>query len=207
MSTARDETVSCCFFIWELLRIGKFQRKFEGIFLSISFECNLQRHCSGMILWNDFYCLWESLSCSFLWMEMAPKSSFQHLASLSWDQLTSKVLKLYVCRCEGAVVTFICASEGRVWVCPHLLTGDVLLCDFCVCVCLYRKGQKLEPSEKYMFNRMEGGRSMLTIRNIRQNDGGSYTCKASNKAGSQERELFLKVFGKVNGKCCNKVDY
>lgn len=134
MSTAWDETVSCCFFIWELLQIGKFQRKFEGIFLSISFECNLQRHCSGMILWNDFYCLWESLSCSFLWMEMAPKSSFQHLASLSWDQLTSKVLKLYVCRCEGAMVTFIRASEGRVWVCPHLLTGDVLLCDLCVCV-------------------------------------------------------------------------
>lgn len=76
----------------------------------------------------------------------------------------------------------------------------------CVCVCLYRKGQKLEPSEKYMFNRMEGGRSMLTIRNIRQNDGGSYTCKASNKAGSQERELFLKVFGKDNKKCWNKVD-
>lgn len=58
-----------------------------------------------------------------------------------------------------------------------------------------------------MFNRMEGGRSMLTIRNIRQSDGGSYTCKASNKAGSQERELFLKVFGKNNGKCWNGVDY
>lgn len=37
---------------------------------------------------------------------------------------------------------------------------------------------------------------MLTIRNIRQGDGGTYTCKATNKAGSQERELFLKVFGK-----------
>lgn len=36
---------------------------------------------------------------------------------------------------------------------------------------------------------------MLTIRNIRQGDGGSYSCKATNKAGSQERELFLKVFG------------
>ncbi|KAI3366013.1 hypothetical protein L3Q82_009841 [Scortum barcoo] len=41
----------------------------------------------------------------------------------------------------------------------------------------------------------DGGRSMLTIRNIRQGDGGTYTCcKATNKAGSQERELFLKVF-------------
>lgn len=37
---------------------------------------------------------------------------------------------------------------------------------------------------------------MLTIRNIRQGDGGTYTCRATNKAGSQERELFLKVFGK-----------
>uniref|UniRef100_A0A674NHC7 Zgc:152904 n=1 Tax=Takifugu rubripes TaxID=31033 RepID=A0A674NHC7_TAKRU len=43
----------------------------------------------------------------------------------------------------------------------------------------HRKGQKLEPSEKYMFNRMEGW---------------TYTCKASNKAGSQERVALLKVF-------------
>lgn len=62
--------------------------------------------------------------------------------------------------------------------------------------CLCRKGQQLEPSEKYIFNRLEGGRSMLTVRNIRQIDGGSYSCKATNKAGSQERELFLNVFGK-----------
>lgn len=47
-----------------------------------------------------------------------------------------------------------------------------------------------------MFNKLEGGRSMFTIRNIRQTDGGTYSCKATNKAGSQERELFLKVFGK-----------
>ncbi|XP_078021761.1 neural cell adhesion molecule 2 isoform X2 [Epinephelus lanceolatus] len=58
----------------------------------------------------------------------------------------------------------------------------------------HRKGQLLEPLEQYIFNRLEGGRSMLTIRNIRQGDGGTYTCKASNKAGSQEREIFLKVF-------------
>lgn len=61
-----------------------------------------------------------------------------------------------------------------------------------------RKGQQLEPSEQYMFNKLEGGRSMLTIRNIRQGDGGAYTCRATNKAGSQERELFLKVFGKAD---------
>ncbi|XP_027147423.1 neural cell adhesion molecule 2 isoform X3 [Larimichthys crocea] len=58
----------------------------------------------------------------------------------------------------------------------------------------HRKMQQLEPSEQYILNRLEGGRSMLTIRNIRQGDGGTYTCKATNKAGSQERELFLKVF-------------
>ncbi|KAM6893824.1 neural cell adhesion molecule 2 isoform 1-T1 [Xenentodon cancila] len=58
----------------------------------------------------------------------------------------------------------------------------------------HRKGQQLEPSEQYTFNRLEGGRSMLTIRDIRQTDGGTYSCKATNKAGSQERELFLKVF-------------
>lgn len=64
----------------------------------------------------------------------------------------------------------------------------------CVCVC--RKGQQLEPSEQLIFNRLDGGRSTLTIQNIRQGDGGIYSCKATNKAGSQERELFLKVFGK-----------
>ncbi|XP_039649262.1 neural cell adhesion molecule 2-like isoform X4 [Perca fluviatilis] len=58
----------------------------------------------------------------------------------------------------------------------------------------HRKGQQLEPSEQYIITRLEGGRSMLTIRNIRQGDGGTYTCKATNKAGSQEREIFLKVF-------------
>lgn len=47
---------------------------------------------------------------------------------------------------------------------------------------------------------------MLTIRNIRQSDGGSYTCNADNKAGTQERELFLKVFGKDDGKWWDELD-
>ena len=59
-----------------------------------------------------------------------------------------------------------------------------------------RKGQHLELSEQYLLHNADGGRSTLTIRNIRQADGGAYTCKATNKAGSQEKELFLKVFGK-----------
>ncbi|XP_031707634.1 neural cell adhesion molecule 2 isoform X2 [Anarrhichthys ocellatus] len=58
----------------------------------------------------------------------------------------------------------------------------------------HRKGQELEQSEQYIIIRLDGGRSMLTVRNIRQVDGGSYTCKATNKAGSQAREIFLKVF-------------
>lgn len=99
-------------------------RAYSSWFLQLSF---LQLYSSLKL---HFYCLWESLSCSFLGMEIASKLSFQHLASLSWDQLTSKVLKLYVCRCEGAVATFIRASEGGMWVCPHLLAGDVCHCDF-----------------------------------------------------------------------------
>ncbi|KAJ3584650.1 hypothetical protein NHX12_015145, partial [Muraenolepis orangiensis] len=58
----------------------------------------------------------------------------------------------------------------------------------------HRKGQHLEPSERYLLHNADGGRSTLTIRNIGQADGGAYTCKATNKAGSQEKELFLKVF-------------
>uniref|UniRef100_A0A1A8GTZ3 Neural cell adhesion molecule 2 n=1 Tax=Nothobranchius korthausae TaxID=1143690 RepID=A0A1A8GTZ3_9TELE len=75
-------------------------------------------------------------------------------------------------------VTFTCITSG---------SPDPL-------VTWHRKGQQLEPSEKFIINRLEGGRSMLTIRNIRQIDGGAYSCKASNKAGAQERELFLTVF-------------
>ncbi|XP_028997924.1 neural cell adhesion molecule 2-like isoform X3 [Betta splendens] len=75
-------------------------------------------------------------------------------------------------------VTFTCLTSG---------SPDPL-------VTWHRKGQQLEPSEQYILNRLEGGRSMLTVRNIRQGDGGTYSCRATNKAGSQERELFLKVF-------------
>ncbi|XP_032411798.1 neural cell adhesion molecule 2-like [Xiphophorus hellerii] len=75
-------------------------------------------------------------------------------------------------------VTFTCITSG---------SPDPL-------VTWHRKGQQLEPSEKYIFSQLEGGHSMLTIRNIRQADGGTFSCKASNKAGFQERELLLKVF-------------
>lgn len=56
-----------------------------------------------------------------------------------------------------------------------------------------RKGVELQESEQYV---MRARGTTLTIRNIKQDDGGSYTCKASNKAGDVQQEIFLKVFGK-----------
>ncbi|XP_051748261.1 neural cell adhesion molecule 2-like [Ctenopharyngodon idella] len=58
----------------------------------------------------------------------------------------------------------------------------------------YWKGHVIERSEQYVLNTMDGGKSTLTIKNIRQGDGGPYTCRSSNKAGSTESQLFLKVF-------------
>ncbi|XP_028846644.1 neural cell adhesion molecule 2 isoform X1 [Denticeps clupeoides] len=55
----------------------------------------------------------------------------------------------------------------------------------------HRKGVELQESEQYVV-RARG--TTLTVRNIRRDDGGPYTCKASNKAGETEHELFLKVF-------------
>uniref|UniRef100_A0A672QPJ6 Neural cell adhesion molecule 2-like n=1 Tax=Sinocyclocheilus grahami TaxID=75366 RepID=A0A672QPJ6_SINGR len=60
-----------------------------------------------------------------------------------------------------------------------------------VYVCFVRKGVQLQESERYV---MRARGTTLTVRNIQQDDGGSYTCKASNKAGEVEHELFLKVF-------------
>lgn len=65
---------------------------------------------------------------------------------------------------------------------------SLLSVDSCVC----REGVELQESEQYAI-RARG--TSLTIRNIRQGDGGPYTCKASNKAGEVDRQLFLKVFG------------
>ncbi|XP_042604060.1 neural cell adhesion molecule 2-like isoform X3 [Cyprinus carpio] len=58
----------------------------------------------------------------------------------------------------------------------------------------YWKGHVIERSEQYVLSTLDGGKSTLTIKNIRQGDGGPYTCHASNKAGSSESQLFLKVF-------------
>ncbi|XP_053709666.1 neural cell adhesion molecule 2-like isoform X2 [Synchiropus splendidus] len=75
-------------------------------------------------------------------------------------------------------VTFTCITSGS----PEPL------------VTWHRKGQMLEPSEQYFFHRLDGGRNTLLVQNIRQGDGGSYSCRATNKAGSEEREIFLQVF-------------
>ncbi|KAL2102793.1 hypothetical protein ACEWY4_001961 [Coilia grayii] len=58
----------------------------------------------------------------------------------------------------------------------------------------HRKGQQIEASEQHVLSSLEGGRSMLTVRNVGQGDGGPYTCRATNKAGVLESELTLKVF-------------
>ncbi|XP_056595024.1 neural cell adhesion molecule 2-like isoform X2 [Triplophysa dalaica] len=58
----------------------------------------------------------------------------------------------------------------------------------------YWKGHVIERSEQYLLNSLDRGKSTLTVKNIRQGDGGPYTCRASNKAGSTESQLFLKVF-------------
>ncbi|XP_066561854.1 neural cell adhesion molecule 2 [Amia ocellicauda] len=55
----------------------------------------------------------------------------------------------------------------------------------------HRRGKQIEESDQYS---LKGRGTTLTIRSIRQDDGGSYFCKASNKAGQVEEELLLKVF-------------
>ncbi|KAJ8405952.1 hypothetical protein AAFF_G00308400 [Aldrovandia affinis] len=55
----------------------------------------------------------------------------------------------------------------------------------------HRKGRQIEQSDQYV---LKAGGSSLTVRSITQDDGGSYSCKASNKAGHAQQELFLNVF-------------
>ncbi|MBN3313547.1 NCAM2 protein, partial [Atractosteus spatula] len=57
----------------------------------------------------------------------------------------------------------------------------------------HRRGKQIEESDQYV---LKGRGTMLTICSIKQDDGGSYFCKATNKAGVVEEELILKVFGK-----------
>ncbi|XP_058152098.1 neural cell adhesion molecule 2 isoform X1 [Dasypus novemcinctus] len=55
----------------------------------------------------------------------------------------------------------------------------------------YRNGKLIEESEKYI---LKGSNTELTVRNIINSDGGPYVCKATNKAGEDEKQAFLQVF-------------
>ncbi|XP_058885407.1 neural cell adhesion molecule 2 isoform X2 [Acipenser ruthenus] len=55
----------------------------------------------------------------------------------------------------------------------------------------YRNGRLIEESDQYILKERS---TELTVRNIKQSDGGPYSCRATNKAGTEEKELLLKVF-------------
>lgn len=57
----------------------------------------------------------------------------------------------------------------------------------------FRNGKFIEENEKYI---LKGSNTELTVRNIINSDGGHYVCRATNKAGEDERQAFLQVFGK-----------
>ncbi|XP_051870669.1 neural cell adhesion molecule 2-like isoform X1 [Pristis pectinata] len=54
----------------------------------------------------------------------------------------------------------------------------------------YRNGRLVENNDKYLMKKS----TELTIRDIGREDTGPYSCRAVNKAGSVEEQLFLKVF-------------
>ncbi|KAG8590839.1 hypothetical protein GDO81_006933 [Engystomops pustulosus] len=55
----------------------------------------------------------------------------------------------------------------------------------------HRNGKMLEENDKYS---LREDNTELTIRNIINSDAGSYTCRATNKAGFTEKQSFLQVF-------------
>ncbi|XP_072288278.1 neural cell adhesion molecule 2 isoform X2 [Pyxicephalus adspersus] len=55
----------------------------------------------------------------------------------------------------------------------------------------HRNGRMIEENEKYL---LREDNTELTIRNIINSDAGSYTCRATNKAGVTEKQSFLQVF-------------
>lgn len=60
-------------------------------------------------------------------------------------------------------------------------------------VFFFRNGKFIEENEKYI---LKGSNTELTVRNIINSDGGPYVCRATNKAGEDEKQAFLQVFGK-----------
>ncbi|XP_044143507.1 neural cell adhesion molecule 2 isoform X2 [Bufo gargarizans] len=55
----------------------------------------------------------------------------------------------------------------------------------------HRNGKMLEENDKYS---VREDNTELTIKNIINSDAGSYTCRATNKAGFTEKQSFLQVF-------------
>ncbi|XP_069492497.1 neural cell adhesion molecule 2 isoform X4 [Ambystoma mexicanum] len=55
----------------------------------------------------------------------------------------------------------------------------------------HRNGKLIEESDKYA---LRGSNTELTIKHITNSDGGTYICRATNKAGFKEKEIFLQVF-------------
>lgn len=55
----------------------------------------------------------------------------------------------------------------------------------------HRNGRMIEENEKYL---LRDDNTELTIKNIINSDAGSYTCRATNKAGVTEKQSFLQVF-------------
>lgn len=62
----------------------------------------------------------------------------------------------------------------------------------------------IEENEKYL---LRDDNTELTIKNIINSDAGSYTCRATNKAGVTEKQSFLQVFGKSVILCITGIFY
>lgn len=73
------------------------------------------------------------------------------------------------------------------WIMKSGLWKSILFFFFC------RNGKLVEENEKYI---LKGSNTELTVRNIMNSDAGPYVCRASNKAGEDEKQAFLQVFGK-----------
>ncbi|XP_020645270.1 neural cell adhesion molecule 2 isoform X1 [Pogona vitticeps] len=55
----------------------------------------------------------------------------------------------------------------------------------------YRKGKRIEESDKYV---LRGSNTELTVRDIKNIDAGPYICEARNKAGKMTNQTYLQVF-------------
>lgn len=84
-------------------------------------------------------------------------------------------------------------SKSWVWVVSWVMKSDLWMSTSHFC---FRNGKFIEENEKYI---LKGSNTELTVRNIINSDAGPYVCKATNKAGEDEKQAFLQVFGKYYG--------